>query len=256
MVKLSSFRERIDNSSKYKNSQIILSLDPPPRSDLIGFVRAIITLLEKYICAIKINFHLILPLSLSQITEINNLIHSYELQSIADIKLNDIISTNEIAIGYLLKMGFDAVIVNPLIGKNALQFAVDQAHERNAGIIALIYMSHPGAKEGFGINVIKQAKINNYNNNKVTSMYKVFLDYAYTSQVDGIVVGATQIDILKEISSQKKTPIYSPGFGIQGGDVKQAAKSGTDYFIIGSSIIGSRDPLNVVREIRRQTYRI
>lgn len=253
MVKLSSFRERINNSSKYKNSQIVLSLDPSPRSDLIRFVRAIITLLEKYICAIKINFHLILPLSLSQITEINNLIHSYELQSIADIKLNDIISTNEIAIGYLLKMGFDAVIVNPLIGKNALQFAVDQAHEQDAGIIALIYMSHPGAKEGFGINVIKQAK---NNNNKVTSMYKVFLDYAYTSQVDGIVVGATQIDILKEISSQKKTPIYSPGFGTQGGDIKQAAKSGTDYFIIGSSIIGSRDPLNVVKEIRRQTYRI
>jgi orotidine-5'-phosphate decarboxylase len=253
MVKLSSFRERIDNSSKYKNSQIVLSLDPSPRSDLIGFFRAIITLLEKYVCAIKINLHLILPLSLSQITEINNLIHSYELQSIADIKLNDIISTNEIAIGYLLKMGFDAVIVNPLIGKNALQFAVDQAHGQNAGIIALIYMSHPGAKEGFGINVIKKAKVNN---NKVTTMYKVFLDYAYTSQVDGIVVGATQIDILKEISSQKKTPIYSPGFGTQGGDIKQAAKTGTDYFIIGSSIIGSKDPLNVVKEIRSQTCRI
>lgn len=256
MAKLPSFRERIDISSKYKNSQIVLSLDPSPRSDLIGFVKAIITLLEKHICAIKINFHLILPLSISQISEINNLIHYYELQSIADIKLNDISSTNEIVIGYLLKMGFDAVIVNPLIGKNALQFAVDQAHEMNAGIIALIYMSHPGAKEGFGINVIKQAKHNNNNNNKVTSMYKVFLDYAYTSQVDGIVVGATQIDILKEISRQKKAPIYSPGFGTQGGDIKQAAKSGTDYFIIGSSIIGSRDPLNVVKEIQRQTYRI
>jgi orotidine-5'-phosphate decarboxylase len=253
MAKLPSFRERIDNSSKYKNSQIVLSLDPFPRSDLIGFVKAIITLLERHICAIKINFHLILPLSISQISEINNLIHYYELQSIADIKLNDISSTNEIAIGYLLKMGFDAVIVNPLIGKNALQFAVDQAHEMNAGIIALIYMSHPEAKEGFGINVIKQAKDNN---NKVTSMYKLFLDYAYTSQVDGIVVGATQIDILKEISSQKKAPIYSPGFGTQGGDIKQAAKSGTDYFIIGSSIIGSRDPLTVVKEIQRQTYRI
>ena len=159
---------------------------------------------------------------LPSISEINDLVHSYELQSIADIKLNDIISTNKIAIGYLLKMGFDAVIVNPLIGKNALQFAVNQAHKMNAGIIALIYMSHPGAKEGFGINVIKQAK---NSNNKITSMYKVFLEYAYTSQVDGIVVGATQIDILKEISSQRKAPIYSPGFGTQGGDIKQAAKS-------------------------------
>lgn len=252
MAKLSSFRERIDNSSKHKKSQIVLSLDPSPRSDLIGFVKAIITLLERHICAIKINFHLILPLSISQISEINYLIHSYELQSIADIKLNDIVSTNEIAIGYLLKMGFDAVIVNPFIGKNALQFAVAQAHAMNAGIIALIYMSHPGAKEGFGIHVIKRSKINN----NITTMYKVFLDYAYTSQVDGIVVGATQTDILKEVSSQKKAPIYSPGFGTQGGNIKQAAKSGTDYFIIGSSIIGSKDPLNVVKEIQHQIYHI
>ena len=254
MNKLSSFRERIDICSNNKRSKIVLALDPLYRTDLVEFVKTIIILLERYICAIKINFHLILPLSFSQMSEINDLIHSYQLQSIADIKLNDIARTNEVAIEYLLKMGFDAVIVNPLIGKNALQFAVDQAHEMNAGIIALIYMSHPEAKEGFGINVIKQAKDNN--NNRVTSMYKLFLDYAYTSQVVGIVVGATQIDILKEISSQKKAPIYSPGFGIQGGDIKQAAKSGTDYFIIGSSIIGSRDPLTVVKEIQRQTYRI
>jgi orotidine-5'-phosphate decarboxylase len=199
-------------------------------------------MLEKYICAIKINFHLILPLSISQISEINDLIHSCHLQSIADIKLNDIPRTNKVAIDYLLKMGFDAVIVNPFMGKEALQAAVDQAHKNHAGVIALIYMSHPGAKDGFNIHIV----------NRNTTMYKLFLEYAYGCQVDGIVVGATQINVLKEISGQKQVPIYSPGFGTQGGNIRQAAKNGTDYFIVGSLIIRSTDPVNIVKQIQHE----
>jgi orotidine-5'-phosphate decarboxylase len=83
-------------------------------------------------------------------------------------------------------------------------------------------------------------------------MYKAFLEYAYACHVDGMVVGATKVDILKEISSEKQIPIYSPGFGTQVGDIQEAAKNGTDYFIIGSSIICSNNPLSVIEEIRRQ----
>jgi orotidine-5'-phosphate decarboxylase len=242
MNKLPSFRERIDICSYNKRSKVVLALDPLFRTDLMEFVKTVIVLLEKYICAIKINFHLILPLSISQMSEINELIHSYQLQSIADIKLNDIPRTNEVAIDYLLKMGFDAVIVNPFIGKGALQAAVDQAHKNSAGIIALIYMSHPGAKYGFNINIM----------NRNTRMYKLFLEHAYECQVDGIVIGATQTNVLKEISDQKQVPIYSPGFGPQGGNILQAAKNGTDYFIVGSLIIRSTDPVNVVKHIQRE----
>jgi orotidine-5'-phosphate decarboxylase len=242
MNKLSSFRERIDICSNNKRSKIVLALDPLYRTDLVEFVKTIIILLERYICAIKINFHLILPLSFSQMSEINDLIHSYQLQSIADIKLNDIARTNEVAIEYLLKMGFDAVIVNPFMGREALQAAVDQAHKNQGGVIALIYMSHPGANYGFNINIM----------NRNATMYKLFLEYACECQVDGIVVGATQINVLKEISSQKQVPIYSPGFGLQGGNIQQAAKNGTDYFIIGSLIIRSTNPVNVVKEIQHQ----
>src|ERR687888_435129 len=156
----------MDICSNNKRSKIVLALDPLSRTDLMEFVKTIIVLLERYICAIKINFHLILPLSISQMSEINDLIHSYQLQSIADIKLNDITRTNEVAIEYLLKMGFDAVIVNPFIGKGALQAAVNQAHKNNGGVIALIYMSHPGAKDSFSINIM----------NRNTRMYKLFLE--------------------------------------------------------------------------------
>src|SRR5919205_2907939 len=162
MDNISPFHKRMDISSKNKKSKIVLALDPFPRANLTEFVKNLIRHLEKYICAIKMNFHLILPLSISQISEINDLIHSCHLQSIADIKLNDITKTNEVAIDYLLKMGFDAVIVNPFMGKDALQAAVDQAHRNHAGVIALIYMSHPGAKDGFNIHIM----------NRDTRMYK------------------------------------------------------------------------------------
>src|SRR5918912_1285950 len=197
MDKLASFCQRIDTSSKIKNSKIVLAIDPLPRTDLLDFARMLINLLEEYICAIKLNFHLILPLSASQLSEINDLAHSYGLQSIADIKLNDIPNTNKIVIEYLLKMGFDAVIVTPFIGKEALLSTVNQAHQNNGGIIALVYMSHIGAKEGFGRRVV----ISNKNKDKInntTLMYKVFIEYAHACNVDGIVVGATQVDILKE----------------------------------------------------------
>lgn len=219
-------------------------MDPPPPTPNLNFVKKTISFLQGNICAIKLNFHIILPFSKSDLLEINKLAHLYGLQSIADIKLNDIVSTNRIAIHYLLEMGFDSVIVNPFIGKNALRSAVEQTHEMNCGVIALVYMSHPGAKEGFGVNVIDR------HNNQITSMYQLFLKNAIECRVDGVLVGATHIEILKEVSQSKKVPIYSPGIGSQGGDIKLAARYGTDYFIIGRSIIKSRNPLNEVRRLQ------
>ena len=247
---LPKFYERIKNASTYKESRIILALDILPRSDLKDFAKKVITLLEEYICAIKVNFHLILPLSSSDILEINEVAHSYGLQSIADIKLNDISSTNEIAIDYLLKMGFDAVVINPFVGKTALQLAVKQAHRDNCGIIALVYMSYAEARESFGIKIINTMQ----GRNKIANMYNLFLHHAYLSAVDGIVIGATQTDILREIynNNPKKIPIYSPGIGAQGGNIIDAAKNGTDFFIVGRSIINSKYPIKEVIEIKNK----
>lgn len=237
-------------SSRSKKSRIILALDAPPRKDLKKFIKSTIRLLEHHICAIKINYHVILPLSLSEITEINRLAHHYGLVSIADLKLNDIKSTNKIAIEYLSMMEFDAVIVNPFMGKDELRFASKQAHKINFGIIALVYMSHPGAEESFGMDVSANKQISR--SQQLTQLYKIFFDYACKSHVDGIIIGATQDKILNELSGHKELPIYSPGLGKQGGDIAKAANNGTNFFIIGRSIIESNDPLDVVKKIKRE----
>src|SRR5439155_172081 len=62
--------------------------------------------LNKYLCAIKLNFHVILPLGKKSLEKINQAAHDVGLQTIADIKLNDIGNTNKIAVERLWECGF------------------------------------------------------------------------------------------------------------------------------------------------------
>jgi orotidine-5'-phosphate decarboxylase len=231
------FRERIAKAAADKKSPVVLALDPPAnKRDLPGFAVKTIRAVERHVCAVKMNFHLLLPLGTLEIVKINRLAHSCGLQSIADIKLNDIENTNEVAVDHLTRMGFDAVIANPFIGKGALATLVQKAHRVNAGVIALVYMSHPGAKEGFGLEV------------GGSGLYKEFLERAADAGADGIVVGATQLDVLGQVAG--RLPVYSPGVGAQGGDAGKAIKNGADYLIIGRSIVEARQPARVAREIQ------
>jgi orotidine-5'-phosphate decarboxylase len=232
------FFERIATAAIEKKSPIVLALDiiPKDHQRLAELAARIIDAAEHHVCAIKMNFHIILPLSAFEILQINKLAHSFGLQSIADIKLNDIETTNAVAVGQLIKMGFDAVIANPFIGRDTLASLVQKAHKEDAGIIALVYMSHPEANEGFGLEI------------QGRGLYKMFFERAAAAGVDGIVVGATQDKILKEISG--RLPVYSPGVGAQGGDPEQAIRNGADYLIIGRSIVESKQPAKVAREIQ------
>src|ERR671917_2440736 len=238
------FFQRIAAAAIEKKSPIVLSLDPKPLGNqrLPELAAKTICEVEHYICAIKMNFHIILPLSASQILRINKLAHSFGLQSIADIKLNDIETTNAVAVDHLIQMGFDAAIANPFIGRDAHASLVQKAHKADTGIIALVYMSHPESKEGFGLEI------------QGRGLYKMFFERAEASGVDGIVVGATQDQILKEVAG--RLPVYSPGVGAQGGDAGQAIRNGADYLIIGRSIVEAKQPAKVAGEVQSRILSI
>ncbi|MEM3383151.1 MAG: orotidine 5'-phosphate decarboxylase / HUMPS family protein [Nitrososphaerales archaeon] len=250
-MKGKSFVEKIIISSKERSSRIVLALDiiADKRSLLIERALSLLDELSPYIVAVKLNYHLLLPLSLTDIKRIINHIHKHELQAIADLKINDIASTNLVACDYIWKAGFDAVIANPFIGyEEGIEPVIKRAHEFNKGVILLAYMSHKGSKEGYELTVIDQ-------NLKQEKIYELFVKRAIDWQADGIIVGATNLQILSSIASKVKGKllIFSPGIGVQGGDAIKALRAGADFIIIGRAIIESKDSSFYLSEINKAT---
>ena len=241
---MTKFKVRIHKSSVA--SRIILANDYDLGTEkLVSKTLVNIKTLSEYICAIKLNFHTLLPLGKKEITRINKTAHDYGLQTIADIKLNDIGNTNLVTTKTLWSLGFDAVIANPIMGLDALSKIVKNAHNSNNGVIALCHMSSPEAKLSYDINV-------KLSNSKLTSLYNIFLKWAISSKTDGIIVGATFPKIIKECKKAigKKMDIYSPGVGVQGGNPKQTIESGSDFLIVGRTILNSKNPVQTAKKLQ------
>ena len=202
--------------------------------------------LHPFLCGIKLNFHLLLPLSSKEIIKINKTAHRYGLQTIADIKLNDIGNTNRVTTEHLWNLGFDAVIANPIMGLDSLKNLVKSAHKNQKGVITLCHMSAPEAKLSYDMEVKMTKK---------QQLYQLFLNWALTAKVDGIVVGATFPKIIQYCSKQagKNLSIFSPGVGTQGGSANEVISSGTNYLIVGRTILNSKTPIDVAKELQLQS---
>ena len=239
---MTKFSDRIKKSAK--TSPIILANDYDLKTPNIeSKTLRNIKLLNNYLCGIKINFHLLFQLDKKQILKINKTAHDFGLQSIADIKLNDIGNTNLITAENLWSMGFDAVIVNPIMGKKSLKNLVELSHKKNKGVISLCHMSAPEAKLSY------ELEIKNYS--KKQQLYQLFLDWAISSHVDGIIVGATYPKIISycKKSARGKLSLFSPGVGTQGGSSSKAKKLGSDYLIVGRTILNSKNPLQTTKNL-------
>ena len=239
---MTKFSDRIKKSAKA--SPIILANDYDPKIPSIESktIRNI-KLLNNYLCGIKINFHLLLRLDKKQISKINKTAHDFGLQSIADIKLNDIGNTNSITTQNLWNMGFDAVIVNPIMGKKSLKNLVELSHKQNKGVISLCHMSAPEAKLSYELKIKSKSKN--------MQLYHLFLEWAIAGRADGIIVGATYPKIINycQTTAKKKLSIFSPGVGIQGGSASKAKKLGSDYLIVGRTILNSKNPLETTKKL-------
>ena len=244
---MATFKTRLSQISK-KNGKIILANDYDSSvNNLETKTIQNIKKLHPYLCGIKLNFHLLLPLGLKEISKINKTAHNYGLQTIADIKLNDIGNTNKVTTEHLWNLGFDAVIVNPIMGLDSLKQLVKDSHKENKGVITLCHMSAPEAKLSYDME-IKMGKRQ--------QLYQLFLDWAITSKVDGIVVGATFPEIIRYCNKKAgtKLDIFSPGIGTQGGSAKEVISAGTDYLIVGRTILNDKNPITVSKELQLQSF--
>jgi orotidine-5'-phosphate decarboxylase len=243
---MATFKTRLSQISK-SNGKVILANDyNSSEKNLQGKTIQNIKKLNPYLCAIKLNFHLLLPLSSKEIIKINKTAHDYGLQTIADIKLNDIGNTNRVTTEHLWNLGFDAVIANPIMGLDSLKNLVKSSHKEKNGVITLCHMSAPEARLSYDMEI----KLG-----KKQQLYQLFLNWALTAKVDGIVVGATFPKIIQYCSKQagKNLSIFSPGVGTQGGNASEVISSGTDYLIVGRTILNAKNPVNVAKELQSQS---
>jgi len=243
---MATFKTRLSQLSK-SNGKVILANDyDSSEKNLQNKTIQNIKKLNPYLCGIKLNFHLLLPLSSKEIIKINKTAHDYGLQTIADIKLNDIGNTNRVTTEHLWNLGFDAVIANPIMGLDSLKNLVKSSHKEKNGVITLCHMSAPEAKLSYDMEIKMGKK---------QQLYQLFLNWALTAKVDGIVVGATFPKIIQYCSKQagKNLSIFSPGVGTQGGNASEVISSGTDYLIVGRTILNAKNPVNVAKELQSQS---
>jgi orotidine-5'-phosphate decarboxylase len=246
-----SFKERMEETAKKKGSSIVLALDFPFRSpykrdELLVEARDVLEAVHPYVCAVKFNHHLVLPLgTFDGVQKLVTQAHDEGLLAIMDCKANDIGATNQVIAEYYYAAGFDALIANPFVGwEEGLKPIFDVAHKLQRGVILLTYMSHKGASEGYGQTVCGAA-------GAATAQYVSFAKKAVKWGADGAVVGATYPEKIREIHGilGEQVPIYSPGIGAQGGVAETAAKAGARYFIVGRSITRAENPGGAAKKL-------
>lgn len=251
-----AFCVKMEQASRKRGSNIVLALDfpfekPENRASLFAKADQVLDAAYPYLCAVKFNHHLVLPLgTFDGVKKLVEKAHEDGLMAIMDCKVNDIGATNQAIAEYYYAAGFDALIANPFIGwEEGLKPIFDVAGTLGRGVILLVYMSHKAAVEGYGQTIIEAES------GTKMLQYISFAKKALKYGADGAVVGATYPEKIREVHEilGEKVPIYSPGIGAQGGKAQEALKAGARYLIVGREITLSEGPAEAAEKIRDLT---
>ncbi len=239
------FRRRMLESASKRGSRVVLALDLwEPYQERLGRAEEVLGQTKDRIAAVKINQHLLLPFGLQGLKPIVKMCEREGLPLIADLKINDIEPTNLIAVDSLFDFGFEALTANPFVGwRDGLEKVVERVHERDGGVLLLVYMSHGGADEGYGLR-LKDG----------TPVYELFAERAKQWKADGVLVSAKSAELIAQTRTVvgKDCLIFSPGVGAQGGDPAEWYETGADFIIVGRAVTGVPEPRAALTKIVAQ----
>jgi len=197
----------LKSNSRNSGSRVILAADiGGPYDERADKAAALVSLLGDSMVAVKVNWHLLLPTGVLGLAPLVRACESAGLPLIADMKLNDIGQTNLEAADILFSNGFDALIANPFAGRSeSVGEVIDLAHDRGKSVVLLVYISHAGAKEGYGLRVGGRP------------LYMRFARSAVLWGADAVVVSAKSPEIIKQVRRAigRRMVMMSPGVGAQ-----------------------------------------
>jgi len=237
---LLNFFEKLEAAAARNDSRLCVGLDSDPAKipDGIGvadYNRAIIGATGELVCAFKINLAFYEAGGEAGMKALRGTLKAIpdHIPAIGDGKRADIGNTSKAyARAIFDELGFDAVTVNPYLGRDALEPFLSYEEK---GIYILCRTSNAGAGD-FQSLICRSA-------GGELPLYQVVADRAaaWNSAANiGLVVGATSPQELGAVrAAHPDMPLLIPGIGAQGGDleltVKNAENSRGGGFIINSS---------------------
>lgn len=205
-----------------KETQLCIGLDlKVPEDEKLAKALQIVEDTGELAIAYKPNRQFWLGFTIDQMKSLTRAVKKQDAFVIIDHKLSDIGSTNEAAMLWSKKEGFDLITISPYPGN--IESSGDVSKKIEIGLIYLLLMSNPEAKW------MKTSPI---------------LDWALSMEqhATGVVIGLADYiskDFLEEIAKVMPTPfILAPGMGAQGGNMR-----------LINSVFGKRVMYNVSRGI-------
>ena len=224
----SPFRQRLREASERNESLLCVGLDPDPAEmngrAIADFCIAIVDATIDLVCAYKPNIAFYEALGSVGYAALERIIAHINgrVPVLGDAKRNDIgNSARFYAQGLFETMGFDAVTVNPFLGRDSLQPFLDY---EDKGVFILCRTSNPGGADIQGLNAAYDGV--------PMPIYEAVAHMSKTWDANrniGLVTGATypsEAQRIREICPDM--PFLVPGVGTQGGELESALSATLD----------------------------
>jgi len=210
-----------------RRSRIIVALDfHPPDKDPIKWWSHLLEEVGDLVAGVKIGLPAFFKVGVKGVSKLTQQFGG-DVYFLADFKLADIPVVVSEEIRQLSALGFNGSIVH--LFPMGYEPVVEVARELEHQIFGVTYMSHRGCR-------------------LFEESFQTLLDYALALGVDGVIVGASRPDKIRE--ARKKLGdtalILSPGIGAQGMSPGAAIRTGADFEIVGRAITLSPEPRQAV----------
>lgn len=226
----SEYRKAFLQNAMSRDSTLILALDTTDWKK----AQRVLSESAKNIAAVKVHPEYADIWGFSHESAILNLKRTGDgVPVILDAKIADIDKSNSMKSEYYFTKGYDAIVSHGFQGEKAVEAVVSSANKMKKGVFLLAAMSSPGHM--FKKEVVEE----------IAAM-------ARKLDVAGVIAPGNQYDLLSTVRKLvgEDILILSPGIGAQGGDAGKAFKAGSNFAIVGRSILDAANPKEESKKLR------